>query len=88
MTDTELLAACRGELGRMMDLRRDPLETVVTRWPQSFPQYTVGHLDRVAAVEAAAARLGGLALAGAALHGVGIPACIGSGRQAARAVLL
>jgi len=87
MTDPELLAACLGELGTMMALRRPPLDALLTRWPRSFPQYTVGHLDRVAAIEDAAGRLGGLALAGGALHGVGIPACIGSGRRAARAVL-
>jgi oxygen-dependent protoporphyrinogen oxidase len=87
MTDDELLAACLGELSQMMGLRRPPLEALVTRWPRAFPQYAVGHLDRVAAIEEAAGRLPGIALAGAALHGVGIPACIGSGRRAARTVL-
>ncbi|HVC71927.1 MAG TPA: protoporphyrinogen oxidase [Acidimicrobiales bacterium] len=87
MTDDELRAACLEGLGTMMGLGAAPLETAVTRWPGSFPQYPVGHLDRVAAIEAATDRLPGLALAGAALHGVGIPACIGSGRRAARAVV-
>ena len=55
----------------------------MTRWPEAFPQYAVGHLGRVAGIEAAAARLPALALAGAAYRGVGIPACIASGRRAA-----
>jgi oxygen-dependent protoporphyrinogen oxidase len=71
----------------MLDLRGEPLETVVTRWPGAFPQYLVGHLERVQAIEERAARHRGLALAGAALHGVGVPACIGSGRRAAKNLL-
>jgi oxygen-dependent protoporphyrinogen oxidase len=64
-----------------------PGEALVTRWPLAFPQYAVGHRERVTAIEAAAGRLPGLALAGAAFQGVGIPACIGNGRRAARTVL-
>jgi oxygen-dependent protoporphyrinogen oxidase len=52
-----------------------------------MPTYTVGHLGRVAAVESALAGLPGWQVAGAALHGVGIPECIADGRRAARAVL-
>ena len=51
------------------------------------PQYAVGHLEHVDAIEAAVARHPGLALGGGALRGVGIPACIGSGRRAAAVVL-
>jgi oxygen-dependent protoporphyrinogen oxidase len=60
----------------------------VIRWPQGFPQYTVGHLERVAAIEAAVARdLPGIMLAGAAYRGVGIPACIASARRAVAGAL-
>jgi oxygen-dependent protoporphyrinogen oxidase len=44
------------------------------------PQYAVGHLDRVVAVRAALPK--GIAVAGAAYDGVGIPACIASARRA------
>jgi oxygen-dependent protoporphyrinogen oxidase len=60
---------------------------MVTRWDDAFPQYEVGHLIRVARVEQAVSELDAMAVAGAALRGVGIPACIGSGRSAARRVL-
>jgi oxygen-dependent protoporphyrinogen oxidase len=83
MSDEEAAACAQGDLRQMVDLRGEPAETVVTRWPASFPQYLVGHLRRVRAVEECAARHHGLTLAGAALHGVGIPACVGSGRRAA-----
>lgn len=53
----------------------------VQRWPAGLAQYAPGHL---AAMAEAQRRLpGGLALAGAALSGVGVPACIGSARRAA-----
>ncbi|MCW2606324.1 MAG: Protoporphyrinogen oxidase, partial [Frankiales bacterium] len=59
----------------------------VTRWGGGLPQYAVGHLDRVRAHRAAVARHPGLAVAGAAYDGVGVPACARSGREAARAAL-
>lgn len=59
----------------------------VRRWGGALPQYQVGHLERIAAVEAAVNAVPGLALCGAALHGVGVPACIGSGRAAAATVI-
>jgi oxygen-dependent protoporphyrinogen oxidase len=51
-----------------------------------MPQYHVGHAERVARIEAAIARHPGLALAGAAYRGVGIPQVIASGQAAAAKV--
>jgi oxygen-dependent protoporphyrinogen oxidase len=88
-TDEELTALVREELARLLGAPLpEPVQTRVTRWPGSMPQYAPGHLDRVARVRAALAAnvtLGGetLALAGAAYDGVGIPACIRSGWNAA-----
>jgi protoporphyrinogen/coproporphyrinogen III oxidase len=62
-----------------------PSEVRVNRWPASFPQYVPGHLDRIDAVERGLPD--GIALAGAALRGVGVPACIRSGREAATRLL-
>jgi len=87
LDDDELRASAFGELAQLLDIRRTPLDAIVTRWDRAFPQYQVGHLIKVAKVEEEVAGLGGVALAGSALRGVGIPACIGSGRNAARLVL-
>jgi protoporphyrinogen/coproporphyrinogen III oxidase len=87
LSDAEIVDRVRRDLEPMVGLRSEPMETVVTRWPEAFPQYTLGHVDRVASIERAVARLPSVALAGAAYHGVGIPACIASGRRAAAAVL-
>ena len=85
--DGELVETVRVELEQMIGPIGEPRQVLVTRFPDAFPQYGVGHVSRVSAIEAAADRLPGLALAGATYHGVGVPACIGSGRRAARRVL-
>jgi len=87
MTDDELAARVAEELETLVGLVSPPAASLVTRWPGSFPQYRVHHLLRVAGIEAAVKRLPALAVAGAAYRGVGIPACVASGRSAARAVL-
>jgi oxygen-dependent protoporphyrinogen oxidase len=86
-TDAEAIDRAWGELGALLGVTGQPKDAVVVRLPDALPQYRVHHLLRTAGVEAAVARLGGVAVAGAAYHGVGIPACIASGRAAARALL-
>ena len=70
-----------------MKLSGDPLFQFVQRWPESMPQYHVGHLDRVERIEQQAAEHPHFALAGNAYRGVGIPFCIRSGETAAETVL-
>lgn len=65
-----------------------PVDAVVQRWGGGLPQYAVGHLDRVAAIRSEVSQLPGLAVAGAAYDGVGIPACIASARAAADALVV
>jgi protoporphyrinogen/coproporphyrinogen III oxidase len=80
----QVVSEATGPLG----VRGRPVEVRVTRWPRSLPQYRPGHLERVERWEAAlAAEAPGVVLAGAALRGLGVPACVSSGRSAARAVL-
>lgn len=84
LDDDELIATLHAELGRTMGVTGPPLRAQVTRWPGGLPQYRPGHLDRVDRWEAALAEhLPGVALAGASLRGLGVPACIGSARDAA-----
>jgi protoporphyrinogen/coproporphyrinogen III oxidase len=86
-SDDELVAAAVRDLAAATGVRGIPRDAVVTRWGGGLPQYTVGHLDRVARIKAAVALLPGVAMCGAAFDGVGIPACIGSGRAAATQTL-
>jgi oxygen-dependent protoporphyrinogen oxidase len=83
-SDDDLTAAVVADVAELLDLSRpEPLETRLVRWGGGLPQYLVGHPGRVAAVRSAVADVPGLAIAGAAFEGVGVPACI---RDAYRAV--
>jgi oxygen-dependent protoporphyrinogen oxidase len=86
-SDDEVIERVWEELGLVLGVDGEPSASMVTRFPDAFPQYRVHHLMRTAGIEAAVARLGGVAIGGAAYRGVGIPACIASGRAAARTVL-
>jgi len=64
-----------------------PAAVTVVRWGGSLPQYDVGHLDRVARIRAAVAAVPRLAVCGAVLDGVGIPACIAAADRAAAEII-
>ena len=83
--DSELIGLAREEL-RATEVLAEPLLTRVHRWPRGMPQYVLGHPDRVQRIERGLAEHPGLALAGAAYRGVGIPDCIASGERAAESV--
>lgn len=74
------------ELADIFGVRGDPELTLVVRYPRAMPQYHVGHLDRAARIESRVADHAGLALAGNALHGVGVPDAIASGEAAAESI--
>jgi oxygen-dependent protoporphyrinogen oxidase len=85
--DDELAALAAAELAAATGVRSEPVATRVTRWGGALPQYTVGHLDRVAAIRSTVAAQPGLAVCGAAYDGVGVPACVATARAAAGQVL-
>jgi oxygen-dependent protoporphyrinogen oxidase len=85
--DEDLVRLAAAELAEATGVSGGPTESRVTRWGGGLPQYNVGHLDRVARIRAAVASQPGLAVAGAAYDGVGIPACIATARQAVGQVL-
>jgi oxygen-dependent protoporphyrinogen oxidase len=85
LSDDEVLGTVSRDLHRTMGIDAAPVESRISRWRDGFPQFGVGHLERIASVEAAlAAATPSLGLAGAMMQGVGIPACIRQGRAAAR----
>jgi oxygen-dependent protoporphyrinogen oxidase len=85
--DGDLAALAAAELAESIGLTAQPVAHRVTRWGGGLPQYNVGHLDRVARIRQAVSAQPGLAVAGAAYDGVGIPACVATARQAAGQVL-
>ncbi|HEV3416993.1 MAG TPA: protoporphyrinogen oxidase [Pirellulales bacterium] len=87
LSDADLEQFVSEELGDLLGITGQPLWTMIARWSQSMPQYHLGHLDRVARIEARARALPGLALAGNAYRGVGIPQAIHSGEEGAARLL-
>jgi protoporphyrinogen/coproporphyrinogen III oxidase len=85
--DAELAALAAADLAAATGVRGGPADVRVTRWGGGLPQYSVGHLDRVARIRAGVGKLPGVAVCGAAYDGIGIPACIASARLAADQVL-
>lgn len=84
--DADLVALARAELRAVLGIAAAPTLARVHRWPHGLPQYTLGHLDRVAAIDARLADHPGLALAGHSYRGIGLPDCIRSGEMAAETV--
>jgi len=81
--DEEILRIVRVELRQILGLTVEPSFTRIYRWQRSMAQYEVGHLERVAEIERLRAGVRGLALAGNAYRGIGVPDCIKSGLDAA-----
>lgn len=76
LSDEELAARAIADWRRITGRAAPVLHTEVQRWTAALPQYTPGHLERTARIDAVLAGIPGLALVGSAYDGVGIPACI------------
>ncbi len=87
LDDAEIRRIVQHELGELIGAHGEPELFRVLRWRNAMPQYHLGHVERVARIEAAISQHSGLALAGNAYRGVGIPQCIASGERAAEHLL-
>jgi oxygen-dependent protoporphyrinogen oxidase len=87
LDDAEMERAVRHELSHLLGIHAEPLFVRIARYPRSMPQYMVGHLALVEAIERQVAQHSGLTIAGSAYRGVGIADCVRSGEAAAEALL-
>ena len=87
MSDSQLQSMAQSELAASLGITADPVVGRVYSWTGVMPQYTVGHLSRVAAAERILSVHPGIVLAGSGYHGLSIPDCIGSAERAAASVL-
>ena len=85
--DDELVDLAVAELRERLGFPGRPVASRLSRWGGGLPQYAVGHVDRVRRIRDAVGAVPGLAVCGAAYDGVGVPACIRSGRAAADQLL-
>ena len=87
LSDTDLVDRLRADLAVTMGIEAPPVEVRISPWPNGLPQYWPGHLDRLAAAEAALAdQAPGIVVTGAAFRGVGLPAGIHQARRAAEQI--
>jgi oxygen-dependent protoporphyrinogen oxidase len=87
LADGPIIGIVRNELQQILGLRAESLFARVYKWKSAMAQYGVGHLERLDRIERFRQQLPGLALAGNAYRGVGVPDCVRSGRDAAKAIL-
>jgi len=87
-SDDEIIKVVLDDLNKTMDITASPEFSIVTRWKEAMPQYTVGHLDRLQSIDQAMQNeLPGVFMAGASYRGLGIPDCIDQGEAAVEKVL-
>ena len=85
MEDNTLIEKLKDELATLTGVKADPVSTRVTRWPYSFPQYELGHGEKVNAIrQQVAVEMPGMFLAGSPFKGIGLSACIRDGIDQAR----
>lgn len=84
--DDTLVEYAVDDLARVAGVTSRPTETFVQRWWGGLPVYGVGHTELMGIAESAINDVPRIAVAGAYLHGVGVPACAETGRAAARKI--
>jgi oxygen-dependent protoporphyrinogen oxidase len=84
LDDHDLTNTVVEELRPLLGITGSPVVARVYRWQEAMPQYEVGHLERLDAMQAALAATPGLILAGSPYRGVGLPDCIAQGQHAAQ----
>lgn len=85
LSDDDLLRVVLGELRNLMNINTRPLFHRIHRWHRANPQYDVGHLEHVDAIETTLPP--GLYVTGSAYRGIGIPDCVRQAQQTAQQVL-
>jgi oxygen-dependent protoporphyrinogen oxidase len=88
LADDQIVGIVRHELQQILGPQitgvwAEPLFARVYKWKSAMAQYAVGHLDRLDRIERLRRQFPGLALAGNAYRGIGVPDCVRSGSDAA-----
>ncbi len=86
-TDAALVHSAIEALRPLLGLQGQAERTWVHRWARAMPQYQVGHVQWIDAVQKALAGHPDVVLTGSAFHGVGLPDCVRQGREAAERII-
>jgi oxygen-dependent protoporphyrinogen oxidase len=86
-SDDEIAALVRQELRQILGITAEPLLVRIYKWKHAMAQYGIGHSARVERIKRLAERMQGMALAGNAYGGIGVPDCVRTGSEAAAIIL-
>jgi oxygen-dependent protoporphyrinogen oxidase len=86
VADEDLLRLVRDDFQRLMGITAAPVAHTIHRWPQSMPQYVVGHAERYARIRRHLHDLPDLYVTTNAFEGVGIPDCVRLAKETANAL--
>jgi oxygen-dependent protoporphyrinogen oxidase len=85
--DDELVAVAMAALRPVLGISAEPTFTRVYRFERKSAQHEVGHMERMAAIDARLAANPGVFITGSGFRGVGIPDCVADARATARKVV-
>ncbi|NIX14715.1 MAG: protoporphyrinogen oxidase [Candidatus Dadabacteria bacterium] len=85
--DKEIIDTVKEELKTILHINSEPQLAHLKRYPNSMPQYNVGHSEILSNLEKLKSNHPSLQLAGNSYEGVGIPDCIRSGEIAAENII-
>ena len=86
-SDDDLAHTAAREMRELVGATGEPILSRVHRWEGAMPQYEVGHLDKLARIDAALEAFPGLEVAGSGYRGIGLPDCIKQGHEAAERLM-
>ncbi|PLT33806.1 protoporphyrinogen oxidase [Bacillus sp. V5-8f] len=88
LSDEDITKIVLEDLNKTMSITEKPDFSIITRWKDSMPQYTVGHKQRIEGVKNSVKKeLPGVFLAGSSFEGLGLPDCIDQGERAVEDVV-
>lgn len=88
LSDEEITEIALQDIEKSIGIKKEPTFSVVTRWDNAMPQYSVGHKARVLHTKRTLEKeMPGFFLAGSSLEGVGIPDCIGQAEEVVRQII-
>ncbi|WP_433748709.1 protoporphyrinogen oxidase [Falsibacillus pallidus] len=83
LSDEEIEQIVLDDLKKTMDITMKPEFSIVSRWKEAMPQYTVGHKERMETIyRNIENELPGVFVAGSSFEGLGLPDCIDQGEAA------
>lgn len=86
LTDDELLATIRKELGPLVGIKAGPVFVRIYRWHKGIPQFILGHIERRTRLELMAALYPGLHMVGNTYYGVGLNDCVKMAHRVAQKI--